>query len=525
MMISKDIFSDRDIIQIKDMGKKLDDLLTEIELFKKGAPFLKIVKPATIGDGIVAISETEMVKIINLYKERLKQYDFIKFVPASGAASRMFRSLFTIYNHHYPAKIDDIKPLENKDKQYKEFLEFAYSIKRFPFYQDLNHIMAQHKLSIEEEINKGIYGEILRYLLTSDGLNYGHLPKALIKFHAYPDHIRTALEEHIVEATLYIKNRDNQINLHFTILPEHEKIVKSFYKNIKNLYEKRFNLVLNTDFSMQEPSTNTIAVDMNNHPIRDKNKRLLFRPGGHGALLKNLNSINADFIFIKNIDNVTTDRYKPIETKYKKVLAGYLIYLQEKIFNYLKKIEKDELDDKELNELILFSKGKLNIIFPQNFALFSKKEKESYIYERLNRPIRVCGMVKNEGEPGGGPFWVEGYDSTPTLQIIESSQIDMSSDKQKKIFNSSTHFNPVDIVCGIRNYKGEKFDLTKFADHSSVFISIKFKEGMKLKALELPGLWNGAMAYWTTVFVEVPIETFNPVKIVNDLLRERHQSN
>ncbi|MCX8012648.1 MAG: DUF4301 family protein, partial [Desulfobacterota bacterium] len=359
-------------------------------------------------------------------------------------------------------------------------------------------------------------------LLTDLGLTYAQLPKALIKFHTYPDGNRTALEEHLVEAVAYVQDQNKISRLHFTVSPEHEKLFVQHLKIVKPKYEEKYQVKFQVDFSLQKPSTNTIAVRLDNHPFRDKAGRLVFRPGGHGTLIENLNALNADLIYIKNIDNVTPDRLKDETFLWKKILGGYLVKTQERIFAYLKELENRE-DKKLLKEIFDFTNDELFILPPSNKQLSSLKNKREFLFKKLNRPIRIGGMVKNQGEPGGGPFWVKGKDEALSLQVVEDAQVDMTSKEQRLIWNQATHFSPVDFVCGVRDYKGDPFDLKKYVDPAAVFISLKSKDGEPLKALELPGLWNGGMADWISIFVEVPLITFTPVKTVNDLLRPEHR--
>ncbi len=362
----------------------------------------------------------------------------------------------------------------------------------------------------------------MEYLLEDKGLGYGKLPKGLLKFHHYDSANRVALEEHLVEAAKYGTSKNGKAIVHFTVSPEHmEKFAEQVHK-VKAKYENEFKVTYDISFSVQKSSTDMIAVDMENEPFREKDGSLLFRPGGHGALIENLNDLNANLIFIKNIDNVVPDRLKKTTTVYKKAIGGLLLKLQSEAFELLKGLDKRN-DPELIKRVAEFAKTELNIKIPQDFEGLNLNDKKSFLHRHLNRPIRICGMVKNEGEPGGGPFWVKNSKGEVSLQVVESSQVNSNDDAQMEILKSSTHFNPVDLVCGIKNYNGESFDLHKFIDPETGFISIKSKDGKNLKAQELPGLWNGAMADWITIFVEVPVITFNPVKTVNDLLRPQHQ--
>lgn len=506
------MFTQKDINQIQSKELSVQDVENQIENFKKGFPFLDINKPATIDDGILKLDENEVNAYIKLYNDL--NPDTIKFVPASGAASRMFKFLFEFYekaNIQYTS-IDDIS-----DEQVRRFFN---EIKQFAFYNDLESVIKSDGKSIDELLEQGRFKEILEYFLFSKGLNYGEKPKGVLAFHQYDGFSRTAFEEHLYEGASYAKQSDGTVNIHFTISPEHEELFQQLIKERKADIEKELGVKFNISFSQQKPSTDMVAVDLENNLFRNDDGSLLFRPGGHGALIENLNDLESEIIFIKNIDNMVPDRIKNVTVDYKKALAGVLISYQERIFNYLNLLEEDKLKDDALNEMVDFISSELCYQFNKE----SKKELlQKQLVQILNRPIRVCGMVKNEGEPGGGPFWVKQASDVVNLQIVETSQINTKDDQQASVLKSATHFNPVDLVCSARNCKGEKFDLLKFRDPNTGFITKKSKDGKDLKAQELPGLWNGAMANWNTIFVEVPILTFNPVKTVNDLLRKEHQ--
>ena len=375
------------------------------------------------------------------------------------------------------------------------------------------------------------YKAVVANLLESAGLNYGALPKGLLKFHRYADGVRTPLEEHLVEGALYAAGKSGDVFVHFTVSTEHRELFQKLVDSKAAEYAAKYGVNYHISFSEQKPSTDTVAADMENKPFRDKDGKLLFRPGGHGALIENLNDLalienlndlDADVVFIKNIDNVVPDRLKADTVTYKKLLAGVLVTLQKQAFEYLKLLDSGSYRHDELENIIRFVQQQLHC---RRADLKDLEDADLVIYlrKKLNRPMRVCGMVKNVGEPGGGPFLAYNPDGTVSLQILESSQIDMNDAEKKAMFEKGTHFNPVDLVCAVRNYKGEKFNLLNYVDKATGFISYKSKNGKDLKALELPGLWNGSMSDWNTVFVEVPLSTFNPVKTVNDLLREQHQ--
>jgi hypothetical protein len=433
----------------------------------------------------------------------------LKFVPASGAASRLFK------DWQSGCRQGRFDSEEGSSK-------FLQNVVKFAFYDDLKDVMALHGQSVESYIRDKRCADILEYILTRKGLNYAWLPKALLKFHIYPGHNRTALEEHLAEAALYIRDAHNTCRIHFTVSKEHGSQFKDLLHRVRADYENLYGVRYEISVTTQLPSTDTIAMGTDNRPFRDRNGGILFRPGGHGALLQNLNAVDGDIIFLKNIDNVVPDRLKDITALYKKLLGGYLVQIQNEIFRILNLFSGKGVEDAQLSSIIGFCRERLLMPFPDGFGDYSASTKKEYIFQKLNRPVRVCGMVKNEGEPGGGPFWVEERDGTQSLQIVEESQIDPDSTEQKEIWRSSTHFNPVDLVCGVMDYRGERFDLHRYADRDAVLISTKPYANGEIKALELPGLWNGSMAFWNTVFVEVPLETFNPVKTVDDLLRKSH---
>ncbi|MFC1535097.1 DUF4301 family protein, partial [Thermodesulfobacteriota bacterium] len=497
--------------------------LKQIESFRKGFPFSMLLRPCTVGDGITLLDDGDLESLGRVYSKAASSGRAIKFVPASGAASRMFKLLITFKGRFERIDVSEIDAeTEKGDPGHRAFLRFIREIKRFAFYEDLRSAMSRDGIDIEKLISNGEYKSIIEYTLSSNGLNFANLPKGLIAFHRYPDYSRTPFEEHMVEAGTYTRSGKGVARVHFTVSPEHEDAIKNHIKEVRGRYEKS-GTKYEFSFSNQKPSTDTIAVDMDNNPFRDQDGRLIFRPGGHGALLENLNDLKGDILFIKNIDNVVPDRIKPITYTYKKALGGFLIELQDRIFGYVRGLSKGDQDESLIEEVFDFIREVLSVTPPTGIIKETRVKKTAYLISRLNRPLRVCGMVKNLAEPGGGPFWVEHADKASSIQIVETSQIDMALEGQKDIFESSTHFNPVDLVCGIRDHSGKPFNLNGYVDIKTGFISNKSKEGRELKALELPGLWNGSMAFWNSVFVEVPLITFNPVKTVLDLLRDEHQ--
>jgi hypothetical protein len=503
--------TESDIKQLNAKGISIEQIEEQLTRFEKGFPYLPLQASASVEKGIQAIPENEQLAYLDTWTRYLQgNKTIVKFVPASGAASRMFKDLFEYV---------DSEETTLTTPFLKTFFE---NTRRFAFYNQLEAVCLKNEnQTIEELIADAGYKKILKNLLYNEGLDYGQLPKGLLLFHQYPEGARTAMEEHLVEGALYACNTTKQVHIHFTVSPEHRELFQQTTDAKRAEYEQRLGVKYHIDFSEQKPSTDTIAADSENQPFRD-NGKLLFRPGGHGALIENLNDISADVVFIKNIDNVVPDSFKPLTVHYKKLLAGVLIHYQQKIFDYLERIDSGKYDHTELIEMIYFLQNELCIKNPETKVL-EDAELALYIKSKLNRPLRVCGMVRNEGEPGGGPFLAVNADGTISLQIIESSQIDLKNPEMKQLYEQGTHFNPVDLVCALRNYKDEQFDLIRYIDKNTGFISIKSKNGKELKALELPGLWNGSMSDWNTVFVEVPIETFNPVKTVNDLLRQEHQ--
>ncbi len=502
-------FSNNDQKQCEKLGISQEVINQQLLNFENGFPFAPIIKAATVGDGIIKLESHEIDKFCAIYENLQNTIRVIKFVPASGAASRMFKDLFEFMNADSP----DIS-------NYKNIQIFFDGLSDFAFYQSLNTVISSDELQLDTLIKEEQYQLILAYILTEKGLNYGNLPKGLLLFHMYDSVPRIAAEEHLVEGINYGKSKDGKVVIHFTVSPEH---LPYFQKEIKLGMEKYAKEAFDISYSIQKKSTNTIAVDLENEPFRENDGTILFRPAGHGALLSNLNELEAEVIFIKNIDNVVPDHLKSETYRYKKALAGMLLSIKKEIAHKLTILNNTAIEPAEITEIKQFVETKLNQLLPDEFEQSTDSNKITMLKSKLNRPVRVCGMVKNEGEPGGGPFWVRGSDSSISLQIVESSQIDLEEKSQKEILNQSTHFNPVDLICSTVDSLGNKFDLTQFVDDKTGFITEKSKDGKSLKAQELPGLWNGSMASWNTIFVEVPLITFNPVKTVNDLLRPQHQ--
>ena len=494
-------------------GISEEQIAAQLACFEKGFPFLKLEAAASIGNGIVATSDSERDVYIKAWEAYKNEGGHVvtKFVPASGAASRMFKNLFEFLGADYDEPTTDFEK------------KFFSQIERFAFYADLNEACRRNAgKDIPGLLAGKDYKAVVANLLEAAGLNYGALPKGLLKFHKYEDGARTPLEEHLVEGALYAAGADGKVNVHFTVSPEHRSLFEQLVGEKAAKYAEKYGVEYHVSFSEQKPSTDTIAADMDNRPFRDDKGHLVFRPGGHGALIENLNDLDSDIVFVKNIDNVVPDRLKADTVTYKQVLAGVLVTLQKKAFDYLRLIDSGQYTHEQIEEMICFVQQEL---YCRKHDIKDLEDGDLILYlkSKLNRPMRVCGMVKNVGEPGGGPFLAYNADGTVSLQILESSQIDMKDPEKKAMFEKGTHFNPVDLVCAIRDYQGRKFDLLRYVDPATGFISYKSKNGKDLKALELPGLWNGSMSDWNTVFVEVPLSTFNPVKTVNDLLREQHQ--
>ena len=505
------MLSQEDLKQIAGKGITEEQINAQLEEFKTGFPFLKLEAAASIGKGILALDKSKC----NEYESAWEKYKatgkkIVKFVPASGAASRMFKDLFAFL------KADYDRPQTDFEKR------FFDGINKFAFYDALDTTCTKNEgKGINQLIDDGNYKAVVANLLEDKGLNYGQLPKGLLLFHKYEDGARTPMEEHLVEGALYAASKGKS-SIHFTVSHEHMPLFKQMVADKECYYKNKFGVDYDITFSEQKPSTDTIAANPDNTPFRTEDGRLLFRPGGHGALIENLNEIDADIVFIKNIDNVVPDRLKADTVEYKQAIAGVLVSLQEKVFSYMQLLETGNYTHEQLEDIIRFVQQEL-CCRKTDIKHLEDAELVIYLKTKLNRPIRVCGVVKNVGEPGGGPFLTYNQDGTVSLQILESSQIDKSNKEYMDMFTKGTHFNPVDLVCAVKDYKGQPFDLPQYVDKTTGFISNKSKNGKELKALELPGLWNGAMSNWNTVFVEVPLSTFNPVKTVNDLLREQHQ--
>ncbi|WP_269221683.1 DUF4301 family protein [Flavobacterium sp. IMCC34518] len=512
-------FTSLDYLQIYEHGISFENIKNQLAIFNDGILKSILVQPATINNGILKLSEAEFEQKANLFDANKNTFKIKKFVPASGAASRMFKFLSTFLNE-FDFGNETINAYINRKKD-TELSLFIVGMDKFSFFEavDLKLKEIYPDFNALERDYKNYY--FIKMLLSPKYFDFANKPKGILPFHKYETHVATPIEEHLYECAFYAAS-NNQSNLHLTVTENHQTQFEDIIKKEKGKIEAKSNTNIEVSYSYQKMETDTIAVDAKNKPFRNEKGMLVFRPGGHGALIENLNAIDADVVFIKNIDNVIQNNIQQISF-YKKALAGVLIELQFQIFGFLKTLDNKEVDSISINEILVFLKKQLNIEWNDDFHEFKLKNQISKLKEILNKPIRVCGMVINEGEPGGGPFWVRGTDGRLTLQIVETSQVDLNNKQQLKILANATHFNPVDLVCGLKNYKGESFDLKRFVDPNSGFIVHKNHAGIDLKAYELPGLWNGAMANWLTVFVEVPLFTFNPVKTVNDLLKQAHQ--
>lgn len=506
--------NNNDLKILSDKGINPEQVEQQLHSFETGFPFLTIVDSARPGAGITILSNNEQLQASNRWEKYLADGGSVaKFVPASGAASRMFKALFAFVNgnEHLP------EPGSNVD-------ELLKNIHKFAFYPQLNDVVMQRfGTDVDSLLSQNRAKDVVGSIILPEGLNYGQMPKGLLTFHRDAEGgVRTPVEEQLVEGAQSARQADGTVNLHLTVSPDHHKAFESKLHVAVPTIEKKLNVKINVGISEQRPSTDTIAANEDNTPFRDDNGNMVFRPGGHGALIQNLNDIKAEVVFIKNIDNVVPDSLRQPTIHYKKVIAGYLIELHDKVDYYIRLIDGRTYTEANLNEIIAFLSEKFCYNAPE-FDTLKGEDLSTYLRTCLNRPMRVCGMVKNEGEPGGGPYIAYNPNGSSSLQILESAQIDKTNQKYVDMMNRSTHFNPVDLVCYITDIYGKHFNLPDYVDPATGFISSKSLNGRNLKALELPGLWNGAMSDWLTAFVEVPIETFNPVKTVNDLLRASHQ--
>lgn len=512
-------FSSNDFVQIYNRGISFNAILKQLKSFKKGIAKSNLIRPATINDGILNLLENEFQQKALFFDQQKDKFKIKKFVPASGAATRMYKFLIAFLNDFDITK-ETINAYINR-KNDKELAIFIVGMEKFPFFETVDKKLREIYPEFEtlERDYKNYY--FIKLLLSPEYFNSANKPKAVLPFHQYDTHIANPIEEHLNECVHYASSK-NVSNLHFTVSEIHQNLFEIAVAEIKDKIEKPSGIKIDIGYSYQSKSTDSITIDAKNKLVKDENDNLVFRPGGHGALIENLNNLDADVIFIKNIDNVIQNHIDQI-TLYKKALAGVLVEMQQKVFEYLRLIDQEKIKEDNIEEILLFIEKGFSVEMTADFNKFTFENKISKLKELLDRPIRVCGMVKNEGEPGGGPFWVMNKKGIKSLQIVETSQVDLEDKKQEKILAEATHFNPVDLVCGIKNYKNEKFNLLQYVDQEAGFIVEKSVEGKSVKNYELPGLWNGSMANWLTVFVAVPLITFNPVKTVNDLLKAAHQ--
>ncbi|GAA3595690.1 DUF4301 family protein [Flavivirga amylovorans] len=514
------MFIEKDIQQIENKGITVKQVNDQVSRIKNGMSYSNLVAAATIGEGIESYNEQEKKDFIKLYESKQNSLSSLKFVPASGAATRMFKFLFQFLKNFNPSK----ESIEDYAKKYNDTLikTFVSNLEKFPFYDKVVLEVKQEHSNFDNLPQGEKYLQFVKTILDVNNLNYSFFPKGLLPFHKYNDAVITAFQEHLFESTLYASS-NNKANLHFTVSEKHHAYFIEELNRLKEDLEQKRDTTFNVSFSYQQEATETVALTTEGQVFRNEDGSILFRPAGHGALLENLNDLNNDIIFIKNVDNIVVSDKNIEVSEYKKLLAGILIKIQEQIFTFLHKLDEALVLEEQLLEIVAFLSSKMHVSIDEDFEDFTLEEKKEYLKDKLNRPIRVCGMVKNEGEPGGGPFWVKDKNGVISLQIVEFAQIDIQDSTQQDIVKNATHFNPTDLVCGVKNYKGEKFNLKEFVDPEAAFITLKTQNGIDIKALELPGLWNGSMAYWNSIFVEVPLSTFNPVKTVNDLLKPAHQ--
>lgn len=510
-------FSSKDFVQIQNHDISIINIKKQLKHYRFGVPKSILVKPAIVSNGIFKFSETEIEQKLIFFDGQKSNLKILKFVPASGAASRMFQFL-NVFLNEFNIENESINAYINRKKDSNLSL-FIVGLEKFPFYEEINKKLLEIYPNFSQLDSDYKQYYFIKTLLSPHYFDFSNKPKAVLPFHKYKTHIATPIEEHLNKCFNYV-DANNQAHVHFTISEAHQQLFESEVEKVKPVLEAETKININISYSYQNKKTDILSVSNTNRPIRNKEDKLIFRPGGHGALLENLNQLDADIIFIKNIDNVI-QTHKEISTKYKKALAGILLETQNIIFNYLRIIEQEQTIN--ISEILDFISQKLYITISEDVLKYTEENQIAYIKKVLNRPIRVCGMVKNEGDTGGGPFWVQDSKGGISLQIVETAQIDLTNANQSKIFAKATHFNPVDIVCGIFDFKKNKFNLTEFVDYETGFIVQKNKDGILLKSYELPGLWNGAMAKWISIFVEVPLITFNPVKTVNDLLKAPHQ--
>lgn len=516
-------FTPEEQSQFAAHGVPVEEVARQVHLFEHPPGFMRLERACSVGDGIRQLSKEESAAAESGCEQARNQGRLMKFVPASGAATRMFQALLAARTEHRALRRSHLETLSVRgDGIATEMVTFMDGWARLPFRNELSTRAAAAGRDADALAAAGDFTEIVDVLLKAEGLDYAALPKGVLPFHMYADGVRTAFEEHLIDAARWMSN-GRECRLHFTVSPEHQAMFARLAERACARYQRELGIRFVVTFSTQKHSTDTVAVDLDNRLFRTADGQVLFRPGGHGALIENLADLAADIVFIENIDNVVPDHLKEETMRWKRLLCGHLVVLQRRVFDYLGRLQRDDVKPAIVSDALVFAREQLDIVAPPALADGPIAAQREFLVGKLNRPLRICGMVPNVGEPGGGPFWVHGSDGVPTPQIVESAQVDSDDAPQRSIFNTATHFNPVELACGLRDWQGEPFALDRYLDPNAVFIARKSKDGRALKALERPGLWNGAMADWTTVFVEVPGLMFNPVKTVNDLLRPQHQ--
>ena len=511
-------FSRSDLDQLQRRGITLEEARHQIELLLQPPAPITIDRPCTVGDGIERLAESDHEELLRLHHEASQAGACHWFVPASGAASRMFKDLLAPAPPPVPERSKKKKPVENLALN-----EFLREIRKLPFYPDLERVLsARGGATLSALIELGDHGRIIEAMLSPAGLGFGELPKGLMPFHAYDDVTCTAFEEHLVEAGQVVRDAAQRCRLHFTVSPAHMDGFHALFEKVRSRYELQLGVHLEVGFSVQSQATDTLSLDLDGKLFRDEEGSLLIRPGGHGALLENLEKLGAGVAFLKNIDNVTNAQRNTATVLWSRLLIGLLTRIQRRAHELMRRLEADT-GAAPVTESLEFARTSLGCTPHAGVVASSPERARSLAVALLHRPLRVCGMVPNSGEPGGGPFWVKGRDGQASLQVVEGAQLEGSRAK-KKLLAGATHFNPVFMACGLRDHKGQAFELPSFVDPDAVIVARKSHAGRELITLERPGLWNGAMAHWNTIFVEVPPEVFNPVKTVNDLLRTQHQA-
>ncbi|MFQ5599827.1 MAG: DUF4301 family protein [Candidatus Krumholzibacteriia bacterium] len=509
---------------MEDRGISVEEIQRQLRLFERPPAYLQLERACAPGDGIRQLTQAERATCMAAYDAACEAGRFLKFVPASGAASRMFKSLLAVLNRPDPLTREELRARASRgDADARDAARFIEGIRNLALFDVLQSAMEASRLDLPALLRAGEVRAVLEHLLMPQGLGWSDLPKGLLPFHRYRKGHRTAFEEHLVGAAGYVADGDGRCRLHFTVSPAHREDFDAVLASVRTTHEQKYGVRFEVEFSVQSRSTGTLAVDLENRPFRTSSGELLFRPGGHGALLENVNDLHGDLIYIKNIDNVIIEHLSADTILWKKLLGGFLCMMQQRIFTHLRRLRAADAGSRALEEALRFARDELCMPLPDAVVVAGPRTIRESLVRLLDRPVRVCGMVPNTGEPGGGPFWVRDKDGRLSLQIVERAQSDPHSSEQQRIFESATHFSPVDLVCGVRDSEGQCFDLKRYVDPDAVFISEKSSEGRPLKALERPGLWNGGMADWITLFAEVPISTFNPVKTIVDLLRPEHQ--